>query len=111
MAIDTGIARPFGEYEELILVVVIYTFEPSRPERITDVQLIAHETWRIASRARASATREYIGSINKVDDLLAGRGDFTTATEFYEYWRHSTRRWKKSPEAERLLRQALDRRA
>lgn len=104
----SGIARPFGEYQDLISVVVIYTFEPNRPERITNVQVVAHETWRIASRARASATREYIGSIGKVEDLLAGRGDFATAAEFYEYWRHSTRRWKKSPEAERLLRRALE---
>jgi hypothetical protein len=103
-----GIARPFGEYEELISVVVIYTFDPGRPERITDVEVIAHESWRIASRARASATREYIGSVNKVRDLIDGRGEFSTAQDFYDFWRHSTRRWKKSPEAERLLRQVLD---
>lgn len=106
----SGIARPFGEYEEHTSVVVIYTFDPSRPERITDVQVLAQETWRIASKARASATREYIGSVHKIEDLVAGRGEFDSAAEFYGYWRHSTRRWKKSPEAERLLRRALDER-
>jgi hypothetical protein len=104
----SGIARPFETYQELISVVVIYTFEPTRPERITNVEVIAHETWTIASKARASATREYIGSVGSVSDLIAGRGDFASAREFYDYWRHSTRRWKKSPEAERLLRRALD---
>lgn len=107
----SGIARPFGDYQEHISVVVIYTFDPSRPERITDVRVIAHETWRIASKIRASATREYIGSVQRIDDLVAGRGDFDSAAEFYNYWRHSARRWKKSPEAERLLRRALDDRA
>jgi len=106
----SGIARPFGEYEELISIVVIYTFEPSRPERIAEVKVVAHETWRIASRARASATREYIGSISNIDGLIAGNGEFDSAEAFYEYWRHSMRRWKKSPEAERLLRRALDKR-
>lgn len=104
----SGIARPFGEYHEHVSIVVIYTFDASIPERITDVQVVAHETWKIASRARASATREYIGSVQKIDDVIEGRGEFDSAVEFYDYWRHSTRRWKKSPEAERLLRRVLD---
>lgn len=107
----SGILRPFGAYQELISIVVVYTFVPSVPERITDVQIVAHETWRIASKSRASATREYIGSVQNIADLVAGTGEFSSADEFYEYWRHSTRRWKKSPEAERLLRTALDARA
>lgn len=104
----SGILRPFGEYEELVSIVVIHTYDASLPERITDVQVIAHETWRIASKARASGTREYIGSVQRIDDLVAGRGEFESAEEFYAYWRHSARRWKKSPEAEKLLRRALD---
>jgi len=104
----SGILRPFGEYQEHISVVVIYTFRPDIPERITDVEVVAHETWRIASRARASATREYIGSIQNIADLVAGNGEFSSPEEFYSYWRHSTRHWRKSPEAERLLRRALE---
>ena len=87
---------------------MIYTFDPALSERITEVQVVAHETWRIASKARASATREYIGSVGTIDDLVAGAGEFASAEEFYDYWRHSARKWKKSPEAERLLRRALD---
>jgi hypothetical protein len=104
----SGILRPFGDYAELISVVVIYNFVPDRPERIADVEVVAHETWQIASKARASATREYIGSVQVIADVVDGRGDFDSPEEFYDYWRHSTRRWKKSPEAERLLRQALN---
>lgn len=102
-----GIMRPFEQYEELISIVVIYTFEPELPQRIADVQVVVHETWRIASRGRASATREYIGSVQNIEQLVAGAGEFESAEEFYAYWRHSTRNWKKSPEAEKLLRQAL----
>lgn len=103
----SGIMRPFDEYREHVSVVVVYTFVPDQPERIADVQVAVHETWRLASRHRASATREYIGSVQGIDAVLAGDGDFGDADEFYAHWRHSTRNWKKSPEAERLLRQAL----
>lgn len=106
----SGIARPFGDYREHVSIVVVYTFDSSRPERITDVVVAVHETWRIASRSRASATREYIGSVQRVDELIKGRGEFESDSEFYDYWRNSARRWKKSPEAERLLRRALDER-
>lgn len=104
----SGIARPFGDYSEHVSIVVIYTFDSALPERITDVEVVVHETWRIASQARASATREYIGSVQRIEDLIAGDGEFESAAKFYEYWRHSARKWKKSPEAERLLRRALD---
>lgn len=106
-----GIKRPFEQYKELISIVVIYTFKPDLPQRIADVEVVVHETWRIASRSRASATREYIGSVQNIDHLAAGSGEFATADEFYAYWRHSTRNWKKSPEAEKLLRQALQQRS
>ena len=104
----SGILRPFGEYEELLSIVVVYTFVRERPERIMDVDVVVHETWRIASRSRASATREYIGSVRKIEDVVAGNSEFESAQEFYEYWRDSRRNWKKSPEAERLLRRAID---
>jgi hypothetical protein len=103
----SGILRPFDDYTEKLSVVVIYTYDPDVPERITDVQMVAHETWRLASKSRASATREYVGSVQRIADLVAGAGEFASAEDFYAFWRHSTRHWKKSPEAERLLRRAI----
>ena len=70
--------------------------------------MITHETWRIASHKRASATREYIGSVQDIDQLAAGNGEFENSEEFYRFWRSTARDWKKSPEAEKLLRRALD---
>ena len=104
----SGILRPFDEYEELLSIVVIYDFRPDLPERTTNLHVIAHETWRIASRKRASATREYIGSVQNIEQLVAGNGEFESSEEFYSYWRSTARDWKKSPEAEKLLRRALD---
>jgi hypothetical protein len=103
-----GVLRPFGDYNDHIAELVLYEFDPSLPERIKDVVVIVHETWRLASRKRASATREYIGSVTAVDDLVSGRGEFETPEEFYEFWRSSGRRWKDSPEAKKLLRRALE---
>jgi hypothetical protein len=103
-----AVLRPFGEYQDHLAVLVMYKFDPDLPERIKDVVVVAHETWRVASRLRASATREYIGSVSRVDDLVAGRGEFETRNEFYDFWRSPARRWKDSPEAKKLLRRALE---
>ena len=105
-----GVLRPFSEYQEHVAVLVLYEFDPTLPERIKNVVTVAHATWRVASRKRASATREYIGSVTAVEDLIAGRGEFESADEFYEYWRSPARRWKDSPEAKKLLRRALEKR-
>ena len=88
----------------------MYTFDKTLPERIKDVVVVTHETWRVASRRRASATREYIGSVTGVGNLVAGDGEFESAEGFYEYWRAPARKWKDSPEAKRLLRRALEER-
>ena len=69
----SGIARPFGEYHEHVSIVVIYTFDASIPERITDVQVVAHETWKIASRARASATRESATAVSGTGETNAAQ--------------------------------------
>jgi hypothetical protein len=103
-----SVLRPFNDYQDHLAVLVMYEFDPDLPERIRDVVVVAHETWRVASKLRASATREYIGSVVRVDDLLAGRGEFKTRSEFYEFWRSPARRWKDSPEAKKLLRRALE---
>ncbi len=104
----SGILRPFDEYADHVSVVVLYTYDASLPERIKDVSVVVHETWRLASRSRASATREYIGSVSRIGAIEAGDGEFATAEEFYSYWRAPSIGWKRSPEAERLLRQALE---
>ena len=102
-----GILRPFDAYKELLSIVVLYDFIQNSQERVSNLQVIAHETWSIASRKRASTTREYIGSVSNIQDLIKGKGEFDSPEEFYEFWRDSARNWKKSPEAERLAHQAL----
>lgn len=104
----SGILRPFDDYASHMAIVVIYDFHKDRPERISDLQLVVHESWRIASTKRASATREYIGSIQDIEKLHAGQGEFDSVEEFEAYWRAPARSWKKSPEAEKLLRRAIE---
>ena len=104
----SGILRPFDDYARHLAIVAIYNFHKDRPERISDLQLVVHESWRIASTKRASATREYIGSVQNIEQLVAGHGEFSSVDEFESYWRAPARNWKKSPEAEKLLRRAIE---
>lgn len=104
----SGILRPFDGYAEHFAIVTMYDFHKDRPERISNLQLVVHESWRIASTKRASATREYIGSVQKIEQLVAGEGEFDSVEDFEAYWRAPARSWKKSPEAEKLLRRAIE---
>lgn len=82
-----GALRPFDEYAAHLDIVVLYTFVPDSESRIADVEILAHETWRLASRQRSSTTREYIGAVVDIAALRAGRGEFETKAEFEAYWR------------------------
>ena len=104
----SGILRPFDDYAGHLAVVAIYNFHKDRPERISDLRMVVHESWKIASTRRASGTREYIGSVKDIEQLVAGQGEFASAEEFEAYWRAPARNWKKSLEAESLLRRAIE---
>jgi hypothetical protein len=68
-------------------LLCIYTLEGAHYSRVSDLELIVHETWRIASRQRSSTTREYIGAVDSIESLRDGAGEFETADDFYRYWR------------------------
>lgn len=55
---------------------------------IGDFQLFVQEKWRIASDKRGSGNTANIGSINKVEDIVAGNGMFSRLGEewFDDYW-------------------------
>jgi hypothetical protein len=82
-----GMFRPFGQYRSHIDVLMIYTFAPGLRARVTDLEIIIQEPWRIGSRDRSSTTREYIGAVLDIDSLREGRGVFQSPDEFYAYWR------------------------
>jgi hypothetical protein len=82
-----GMFRPFGDYALHLDVIVVYTLDPERVTRATDIEVIVHEAWRLASRQRSSTTREYIGAVDRLAALREGRGEFETEGEFYRYWR------------------------
>ena len=55
---------------------------------IRDVQFFAQEKWRIASDKQGSGNTANIGSINRIDDIIAGNGMFANLGEdwFDDYW-------------------------
>lgn len=82
-----GMFRPFSDYAQHLDVLGIYTLDRDAAARVTDLELVVQEAWRIGSRQRSSPTRAHIGAVVDLADLRAGRGEFETADEFYRYWR------------------------
>lgn len=67
--------------------MILYTLNEQGRARAEDPEIIIQEAWHIGSRHQSSTTREYIGAVDLIDDLRAGRGDFDSADAFYRYWR------------------------
>jgi hypothetical protein len=82
-----GTFRTFEEYASHVDVLGIYTLDEGSLGRISDLELIVHQSWRIASKQRSSTTREYIGAVKGLDALRDGRGEFPNETAFYKFWR------------------------
>lgn len=101
-----GTVRPFQDYDGHFDVIVLYTLDLSRRERATDVEVLVQEPWRVASRKRSSTTREYIGAVDLIEDLRAGRGEFETQEDFYRYWRAYS--FRISVGVQRQLRRLVD---
>ena len=101
-----GIRRPFDDYEEHLDVVGLYVFDDATKSRVTSLELLVWEPWRIASRERSSTTREYIGAVDDLADLRAGRGAFASREAFYRYWREEYKGFK----TPRMIQRELDKR-
>lgn len=98
-----GTFRPFQDYATHLDVIGLYTLNRTSPSRVDDLELVVQEPWRIASKQRSSTTREYIGAVQNLEDIRAGRGEFATPEEFYRYWRRFPFR------IGRVVQQQLDR--
>lgn len=78
---------------------------------IGDFQLFVQEKWRIASDKRGSGNTANIGSINKVDDIVAGNGVFSELGEdwFDDYWMNYGKITVRDDDGEtRMIRNLVD---
>lgn len=82
-----GTFRPFQDYASHLDVLGLYTLNPVSAARVEGLELLVQPPWRIASKQRSSTTREYIGAVQNIEDLRAGRGEFASPEEFYAFWR------------------------
>lgn len=82
-----GTFRPFQDYAQHFDVLCIYTLDTDSPARVSDLELIVQEPWKIGSRQRSSTTREYIGAVDSIEALRAGTGEFDSEEAFYRFWR------------------------
>jgi len=101
---DKNIQFPYSEYKAHICLGVLYTraktadideteiLQLSEIDKIssviTDLFFFAEEKWKISSDKGRSGNTANIGSINYIDDLLAGNGVFKHLGEkvFDDYW-------------------------
>lgn len=83
----SGTFRPFGEYAGHVDIIAFYTLDESLEARVRDFELAFVEPWRVASRKRSSTTREYLGAVMEIDRIVNQKGDFSTESEFYAFWR------------------------
>lgn len=99
-----NIQFPYNEYAGHFCLGIIYsrhaerTIDETRTYRIEDLKSIAsvirdvrffvQEKWRIASDKQGSGNTANIGSINRIDDIVAGNGMFSILGEdwFDDYW-------------------------
>jgi hypothetical protein len=100
-----GTFRPFQDYAQHLDILAVYRFAPEYRARVSDLELIVHEAWRIASRRRSSTTRKYIGAVQDLQALRDGAGEFDNAEEFYRYWR--SYRFRIPPAVEQQLEKLL----
>jgi len=103
-----GMRRTFGEYDERIAIVVLYRYRPDLLERFSDVCVAIQPAWRIAGKTKPSSTRHYIGSVNRVADLVDGRGAFASEQDFYDYWRSAQRGWPVNTGVGRAKKKSAD---
>lgn len=82
-----GSFRPFEDYDSHVDLIVLYTLDEESLGRVTDPEILVREPWRIASKQRSSTTREYLGAVQRLDDLRDSNGEFATEADFYKYWR------------------------
>ena len=99
-----NIQFPYGQYSGHFCLGIIYSRHADREldethtygleelhsiaSAIKDFQFFVAEKWRIASDKSGSGNTANIGSINKISDILSGRGMFSRLGErwFDDYW-------------------------
>lgn len=57
----------------------------------SDVEVIVHQKWKIASKSTGAGTTFAIGSIKQIDKLKKGEGVFKSENAFENYWRRKGR--------------------
>ncbi len=91
------IRYPYGDYVQHWIIGICYNFETyeeihggvvEEKFRITDLDVIIQEKWRIASKQTGSGTTKHIRSITNINALKSGQGEFNSREKFLQYWRN-----------------------
>ena len=96
----------YSRKEQIIDERKIYQMKDLKniPSVIADFQFFIQEKYKIAIDRPGSGNTKNIGSVNKIDDLVNGKGPFSTMGEniFDDYWRnYLTKEMAKAAELEK----------
>lgn len=92
-----GCRFPYGSYSEHWVVGCIYDWDESADSlgMVSNVEVIVHPKWKIASRSTATGDTAAMGSIVDISDLRGGKGEFASEKEFEDYWRNRGSRYQR----------------
>lgn len=79
-----NIMMPYGSYTAHLAVLALYDYADATAR---NVELLVVEKWRVATKKRSSTTRCYIAAPQRIEDLRAERGDFSSEESFNTFWR------------------------
>ncbi|MFH1445154.1 MAG: type II restriction endonuclease [Nanoarchaeota archaeon] len=89
----SGCVRPYNDFSKHIAICFIYDWNPEADtlKMISNIKIIVHEKWKLASKSTGTGTTTAIGSVNDIDKLIKGEGTFKSKEEFLEYWKNYNR--------------------
>jgi len=92
-----GCKFPYGSFSEHWVVGCIYDWDENADSlgMVSNIEVVVHPKWKIASRSTATGDTAAIGSIIDINDLKAGKGEFESEREFEDYWRDRGRRYQR----------------
>lgn len=92
----SGCVKPYNDFTKHLAVCFIYDWNPNADtlHMISNIEITVQEKWRIASKTTGTGTTTAIGSVNKINDIINGRGAFGSEEEFLLYWRNYERKSK-----------------
>ena len=84
-----GCKFPYSEFKQHWIIGFVYTWNPGVDSlhKVSDIEVIVNQKWRLASKSTATGTTFAISSVRDLNALRAGKGAFNSPQAFENFWR------------------------